>query len=166
MTRHRALLVVAAALAFAGTAIAQQPLTGRNPDEIAVLAADALQRDAVASGDAARISAQFHPSFLVNAPNNRVMTRDEVARMAASGEIRNDNWIRVPERVSVTGDVAVVMGRESLVTAAGSEQAQAFGAGRSLERRFTNVYLRSQGEWRLLARHAHVVTPPPAGASK
>jgi hypothetical protein len=87
--------------------------------------------------------------------------------MVASGGIRNDNWQRIPERVSVTGDVGVVMGRETLVTVAGSEQADVYGAGRALDRRFTNVYVRAGGEWRLLARHAHVVTTPPReGAPK
>lgn len=165
MKALRSIAFVIATLVAAGSAAAQ-PLVGRTPDEVAVLAADMRQRDAVASGDPARLAAIAHPHLLVNSPFNRVLTRDGVTRMMASGEIRNDNWERIPESVSVTRGVGIVMGRESVTAAAGSEQAQMYGVGTRLERRYTNVYLRTGREWLFLARHANVVPPSPAGAPK
>ncbi len=166
MNSFGASLVALAMVAAVGLAVAQPSPPSRTADETAVLAADARQRDAVASGDGARVAALAHANLLVNAPSNRVLTRDDVVRMVATGEIANDNWERTPESVAVTGNVGVVMGRETLVTVAGSEQAQMFGAGKKLDRRFTNVYVREGGDWRFLARHAHVVSPAMPGAPK
>jgi hypothetical protein len=136
--------------------VAEPYATARTTDEANVLAADARQRDAVANVDIVAIRAGAHPNLRVNAPNNRILTRDDLARMVASGEIRNEVFERVAEQVVVTGNVAVVMGRETVFPGAQSEQARMYGQ-RTLQRRYTNVYLREGGEWRHLARHANVV---------
>jgi hypothetical protein len=130
-----------------------------NAEERAVLDADARQRDAVADVDLAAIEAIAHPNLRVNAPNNRILTREDLVRMVGSGEIRNEVFVRVPESVTITGDVAVVMGRETVLPGENSEQARLYGAGRRLERRYTNVYLRVDGAWKHLARHANIVPP-------
>ena len=85
----------------------------RTTDERAVLAADARQRDAVANVDLKALAAISHRNLRVNAPNNRVLTREDLIRMVGSGEIRNEVFERVPETVVVTGNIGVVMGRET-----------------------------------------------------
>lgn len=159
-------LGLASALALAARVQAQPPASeapaaiARTPDEAALLAADSRQRAAVANVDLAAIAAGAHPNLRVNAPNNRILTRDDLVRMVGSGEIRNEVFERVPEQVVVTGDVGVVMGRERVYPGAASEQARMYGR-RTLERRYTNVYLRERGAWRHLARHANVTPSRP-----
>ena len=131
----------------------------QSPDERAVLEADAQQRLAVGSADVAAIGRISDPHLRVNAPSNRILTREQLMRMVGSGEIRNEVFERIPEDVVITGDVGVVMGREIVVPGAGSEQARMYGR-RTLNRRYTNVYIRSGGVWRHLARHANII---PAG---
>lgn len=128
----------------------------RTADEAALLTFDARQRDAVAAADIKAITANTHPDFRVNAPSGRILTRDDLLRMVASGEIRNDVFERTPEAVVITGDVGVVMGRENVVSGPKSEQGKMFGL-KPLTRRYTNIYLREAGVWRHLARHANVV---------
>ncbi len=125
-------------------------------DERAVLAADAQQRLAVASKDLVAIGNISDPNLRVNAPNNRILTRDDLIRMVASGEIRNEVFERTPEDVVITGDVGVVMGREVVFPAAASEQARMYGR-KTLNRRYTNVYIRAGKGWRHLARHANII---------
>lgn len=125
-------------------------------DERAVLAADAQQRLAVASADIEAIGRISDPHLRVNAPNNRILTREDLMRMVASGEIRNEVFERTPEGVVITGDVAVVMGSEVVFPGPASEQAQMHGS-KTLNRRYTNVYIRSGMGWRHLARHANVI---------
>ena len=122
---------------------------------------DARQRDAVASIDLKAIAAISHANLRVNAPNNRILTRDDLVRMVGSGEIRNEVFERVPETVVVTGNVGVVMGHETVFPGADSEQARMYGR-KTLDRRYTNVFLREGKVWRHLARHANVI----GGASK
>jgi hypothetical protein len=154
----------ALALALAPAASAQAPAAvARTADERAVLAADARQREAVGSVDLKGIAVISHRNLRVNAPNNRILTREDLVRMVGSGEIRNEVFERYPETVVVTGNVGVVMGLETVFPGAASEQARMYGL-KSLNRRYTNLYLREHGVWRHLARHANVIpeASPPA----
>lgn len=128
---------------------------GRTADEIALLAVDARQRDAVAKGDLEAIATISHPDLRVNAPTNRILTREDLIRMVGSGQIRNEIFERIPEAVQITGDIGLVMGSETVLPGKASEQAEKFGV-RILKRRYTNVYLRSGGIWRHWARHANI----------
>ena len=125
-------------------------------DERAVLAADAQQRQAVASMDIEAIGKISDPNLRVNAPNNRILTRGDLMRMVASGRIRNEVFVRTPEDVVITGDVGVVMGHEVVFPGAASEQARMYGR-KTLNRRYTNVYIRSGHAWLHLARHANIM---------
>jgi len=64
----------------------------------------------------------------------------------------------VPEIVRVTGNVGIVMGRETFTPVVSSELGRIYGSV-PLQRRYTNIYVREQGRWKWLARHAHVVPP-------
>lgn len=150
-------IVLALVLAVTAPAAAQVPAAmPRTTDETAVLEADARQRDAVARVDLAAIAEIAHPNLRVNAPSNRILTREDLIRMVGSGDIRNEVFERTPEAVVITGDVGVVMGREVVYPGAASEQARMYGQ-KTLNRRYTNVYLREDGAWRHLARHANVI---------
>ena len=152
-------LLVALAFIAGSHAAAQAPAAAaRSPDEAAVLEADSSQREAVATIDAKAIAAISHPNLRINAPNNRILTGEDLVRMVGTGEIRNEVFERIPEQVTITGDVAVVMGRETVLPGAASEQALMYGR-RTLNRRYTNVYLRVAGKWLHIARHANIVPP-------
>jgi hypothetical protein len=151
--------ILIALLFIAGTASAQTPpLLARSTDETSLLAADAAQRDAVANVDLDAIAAIAHPNLRINAPNNRILSKEELIALVGSGEIRNEVFERFPESATITGDVGVVMGREVVRPGEASEQARMYGAG-MLDRRYTNVYVRVDGQWRHLARHANIVPP-------
>jgi len=147
---------------LAATAIAAVPApAARSADERALLAADERQRLAVGSADIAAIEAISDANLRVNAPSNHILTREDLMRMVASGEIRNEVFERTLEDLVITGDVGVVMGHEVVVPGANSEQARMYGV-RTLRRRYTNVYIRSGGTWRHLARHANIIPEPDA----
>lgn len=129
-------------------------------DERAVLAADVQQRLAVASMNIEAIGKISDPHLRVNAPNNRILTREDLMGMVASGQIRNEIFERTPEDVVITGDVGVVMGHEGVFPGAASEQARMYGR-KTLNRRYTNVYIRSAKGWMHLARHANIMLSEP-----
>jgi ketosteroid isomerase-like protein len=160
--RTPTLLALAMTAVLSAPAIAQVPaFTAHTSDETEVLAADARQRTAVANVDLPGITASAHPNLRVNAPNNRILSREDLVRMVGSGEIRNEVFERIAEQVVITGDIAVVMGREVVYPGAASEQARMYGQ-KTLNRRYTNVYLRTPDGWKHLARHANVIPDPPA----
>ena len=148
------LIVAFTCVALAGCTVApalrQPPAPAVN--EASLRAADELQRAAVAAGDVQAVRALMHPRYRVNAPTNRVMTREEILVMFERGVITAEPVQRIIEAALVSGTTGLVMGRETLVPTPGSQLATASG-GRPQLRRFTNVYTFENGRWWFLARH-------------
>src|SRR5687767_144485 len=126
-------------------------------DASGVLAADERQRAMVAASDVAGLERLAHANLRINAPGGRVLTREQFLTNMRSGEIAAESFERVAEDVSVSGNVAVVMGRETFTPAPASELGRTYGS-RPLQRRYTNIYVWQQGRWSWLARHANVVS--------
>jgi hypothetical protein len=131
-------------------------------DRSGVLAVDEQQREMVASGDVAGLERLADPLLRINAPGGRVLTREQFLANMRSGEIAAEAFERTAEDVTITGSVAVVMGRETFTPVATSGLGRTFGA-KPLQRRYTNVYLWKRGHWVWLARQANVITAPSPG---
>ncbi|HEU4940010.1 MAG TPA: nuclear transport factor 2 family protein [Candidatus Eisenbacteria bacterium] len=131
---------------------AKVPPTNRD----SVLAVDEQQRAMVAASDVAGLEGLAHRNLRINAPGGRVLTREQFLANMRSGEIAAESFERTPEDVSISGNVAVVMGREAFTPVATSELGRTFGA-KALQRRYTNVYVWQGGRWLWLARQASVV---------
>ena len=135
MTRWAAL----ALLAIASPGIAQ--------DEASLRAADAAQHAAARANDGAALTAMAHPNFRLFAPEGYIGGRDRLVVRFRSAETGYVRFEREVESVALTDSVGVVMGRETIARAGGAPVA----------RRFTNIWLWSDGQWQWLARHAHEV---------
>jgi hypothetical protein len=142
-----------AAIVFAAPAVAQN-----KPDENSLLQADAMQMRIIVEEDVKAQQEFMHPNYIINAPANRVMRKEQVVAMLAQGQMASDSFERTIEATSVTGDVGIVMGYETVTPSANSQLGRQFGAN-ALARRFTNVFLWEDGKWRFLARQATVVPP-------
>ena len=115
-----------------------------------ILRLDASEADAVLRADFALIDSLWGGDFIVNNPSNSVGPGRTGA--VRTGVVRYASFQRVAEFVSVRGDVAIVMGHEVVVP-----KAPAANAGRTLHRRYTNVWMKSAQGWQLAARHANLV---------
>lgn len=125
-----------------------------------VLAVDEQQRAMVAASDVAGLEKLAHPNLRINAPGGRVLSREQFLTNMRTGEIAAERFERTAEYVTITRNLAVVMGHETFTPAPTSELGRTFGA-KPLQRRYTNIYVWQDGRWLWLARHANVV---PAGA--
>jgi len=85
-----------------------------------------------------------------------VLSREQFLANMGTGQIAAEAFERTAENVSISGDIAVVMGRETFTPAASSELGRNFGV-KPLQRRYTNIYVWQQGRWLWLARHANVL---------
>lgn len=135
-------------------ATAQQPRTGSPEARLAAL--DGRQKQMVATADVDGLAALAAPDLTINAPTNRILSRDQFVAMMRSGQIGAEAFERTVEHVSIHGDVGVVMGSETFTPTAASELGKTYGT-RPLKRRYTNIYVRDHGRWTWLARHANVV---------
>ena len=142
------------ALAFAGPAFAQD-----TPDDTSLRKADALQMRIIVDEDVKAQQDFMHPNYIINAPANRVMRKEQVVAMLGQGQMASDTFERTIEGTAITGEIGIVMGHETVTPAPNSQLARQFG-GKPLARRFTNVFIWEGGRWQFLARQATVVTPP------
>ena len=124
-------------------------------DEASLRALDERQRQ-----DVRGMTEMAHRNLRINAPTNQVLTREQLLAMMASGDVAAEDFVRVPEAVTISGNIGIVMGHESFTPTAASASGRMFGA-RPLKRRYTNVYMFDGGRWKFIGRHANVIAPPP-----
>lgn len=105
--------------------------------------------------DFAALERIWSEHFMVNAPMNQVApNRAVVLDIFRQGLAHYASFDRRIERLRLAGDLAFVMGSET-VQPIGSAPL----AGQTVERRFTHVWQKDGGAWRLVARHANNVLP-------
>jgi ketosteroid isomerase-like protein len=116
---------------------------------------DLAHAGAIFKGDAAALDSLMDDDVTVNHPTNRIVKeKRELLDLIRQGVIRYTFFQRVPEIFLFFTDMAVVMGNETVVPAEGAPN-----AGKTLQRRYTNVWMRRDGKWRLTVRHANNVCP-------
>lgn len=126
------------------------------PSEASLRAADAEQMRIIVQEDASAQQAFMHDNYIINGPANRVMRKDVLISMLSKGGMASERFEREIEGTAITGNVGVVMGRETVTPASGSQLGKLHGRA-TLHRRFTNVFLFENGKWRFLARQATIV---------
>ena len=96
--------------------------------------------------------------FTVNAPNNQVVVgrRAVLDTFVRAGVINFSTFERQVEFIRSDGDFVIIMGLETVEPVSDAPSA-GLVAGRTIKRRFTNVWRKEGGTWRLLARHANVI---------
>lgn len=114
---------------------------------------DRAHADAVLRGDLAAMDKIWTTDFKVNNPFNEV---DNALRVR-TGAVTYSSFERVAETVLVNKNTVIVMGRETVVPKGASPD-----AGKTINRRYTNIYMKRGGKWRLIARHASVICQPGA----
>jgi len=108
-----------------------------------------LEAQAVMKGDTTTLFRLWAPAFVVNNPDNRVVTAQQVKQFIRSGKLDYTSFTRVIEKITQADNVAIAMGYE--VT---NPQKNTANAGRTVTRRYTDIWVRSNGTWLLTARQA------------
>jgi len=109
---------------------------------------DAAHADAVLRGDLAAMDTIWTEDFIVNNPFNEIDKADRIR----SGGVSYSSFLREIEAVRIYENTALVMGKETVVPKGKSPD-----AGKTIHRRYTNIWMMREGKWRLVARHASVI---------
>jgi len=116
---------------------------------------DLAHAGAIFRGDAVALDSLMDDDVTVNHPTNRIVKeKRELLDLIRQGVIRYTFFERVPETFLFFTDLVVIMGSETVVPAEGAPN-----AGKTLQRRYTNIWMRRDGKWRLTVRHANNVCP-------
>ena len=122
-------------------------------DERAIRSLEERQTIAILTEDLATLEQLWSERFIVNNPQNGISaTRDVVIDRVRRGLIHYSSYEERIEEIRLWGDVAIVMGSETVVP-----KRDAIPASQPVNRRFTNIWLRSGSTWRAIARHANVI---------
>ncbi|RDC58798.1 nuclear transport factor 2 family protein [Adhaeribacter pallidiroseus] len=114
---------------------------------------DLAHAAAILKGDAVALNQLMAEEVTVNHPTNRIVNeKKELLQLIQKGVIRYTSFKRVPEKFLFFPDMVVVMGREEVIPATGAPN-----AGKQLNRRYTNIWMRKDTKWKLQVRHANNV---------
>lgn len=131
----------------------------RETDEQRVRALDDQERIAARERDLAALERLWSEHFTVNAPNNEVVVGRQAVldTFVHSGIIDFETFDRRIEFIRAEGPFVIIMGLETVKPRTDAPGA-GLAAGRTIERRFTNIWRKEGATWRLFARHANVIT--------
>lgn len=93
---------------------------------------------------------QWSPDYVVNNPFNQIVQATQGPMR--KGELTYSTFTRDIEKVLIHSSTVVVMGAETVVPTGTTAN-----AGKTIRRRFTNVWMNTTGKWLLVARHANVI---------
>jgi hypothetical protein len=84
------------------------------PNETNLRAADAEELRNVLTGDANAMQSLMHPNYMVNSPVNVIVRKDQLIKLLSEGKIASEAFERTIEATAITGNVGIVMGRETV----------------------------------------------------
>ena len=112
-----------------------------------------VEREAVMRGDSTLLfNTLWSPKMVVNTPANRVGTVDGTKMQLRTGKLNYLSFERNIEKITFNDNIAIVMGGETI-----KPQGQQVNAGKTVSRRFTNVWLYKNDSWSVIARQATIV---------
>ena len=150
----RIMLLSSALVLFSTTVCAQ--VSGASGDdkrienEIRDLNNEEVQ--AFVHNDANAMAHLWSDDLVVTNPLNRFVTKKQVLGMVESGFLAIPSYERQIEYVRVYGDVVIVAGSETVLW--GGKMPN---VGKTEHLRFTAVWMRREGLWQEVARHANIV---------
>jgi ketosteroid isomerase-like protein len=145
-------LVPTAADAAWRTEVEAVRVAAAQPDFAAVLAAMNRLDAATETGDRDGFLALMADDVLVNSPYNTVADKTEAGRRFKTGLIDYSSFDRIVDCVARrrSGEI-VAMGEEII-----HPRGQALHAGKTVRRRFTDVWRNDGGSWKLALRQATI----------
>ncbi|HWH63423.1 MAG TPA: nuclear transport factor 2 family protein [Ginsengibacter sp.] len=117
------------------------------PDTIRQL--EKAETVAMLNDDYSALDNIWHPKFTVNTPLNRILKTADIHGAMKAGLIKYSLLERNIEEILVHDNVVVTLGNEVTVPID-----QAPMAGQKTIRRYTNIWVSENNEWKLFSRHA------------
>ena len=144
------IVFMTAFLVFASNTAIGQSVKQNEKLEQEIRKLEQAQVDALLRSDLAAMRSNWAKDYLVNNPFNVAI--DASKGPIQAGTLTYSSFIREIERLLIHGNTVIVMGRETVVPKRTSPD-----AGKTINRRFTNIWMKRRGKWLLIARHASVI---------
>jgi uncharacterized protein (TIGR02246 family) len=139
-----AVLVFTASIALGQKQSARRP-PGRSVDQV-IRQVDHERIQAQVGADAAALDRIYADDFIGIGPSGTVRTKAQVIADFTSGDLKFQSIITDDVQVRVYGNTAVETGRSTMI---GQDKEKAVPR----DNRFTRVWIKQQGRWRLVSNH-------------
>ncbi|MDX2068799.1 MAG: nuclear transport factor 2 family protein, partial [Haliscomenobacter sp.] len=106
------------------------------------------QVDYLLRGDLDAMENNWDADHTVNNPFNQIVKASEGT--IRQGLLTYSSFVRDVQKVIIHGNTVLVMGTESVVPKGNSPD-----AGKTIQRRFTNVWMKKNDKWLMIGRHAN-----------
>lgn len=103
--------------------------------------------------DTTKLFQLFSPELVVNTPLNRCATLQAIKQLTRMGKIDISYSEKLIEKITFINDMAVVMGKD-IVKPQGAMQ----DAGKTVTRRYTDVWKKTENKWKLIIRQATIIS--------
>jgi len=114
---------------------------------------DLAHADAILRRDVGALKNLIAEDATTNHPTNKIVKeREGIFEMIRTGVINYASFVREPETFLFYKNMVIVMGNETIVPAGSAPN-----AGKTVRRRYTNVWMKKNGKWLLNVRHANIV---------
>jgi len=148
-------LLIAFITIFATDSASGQSVKKKNALEQEIRKLDLAEADAIKRSDFAALNKLVSEDFTINSPRSQIVSgREEFFALMRNGIINYSSFVREPEAVLIHGNTVVVLGSETI-----KPTGNAPGAGQTVRRRYTNIWIKRNGKWLLTARQASIICP-------
>jgi hypothetical protein len=111
------------------------------------------EREAILKQDTATLYLLMSQRIVVQNPENAIVGFRQIVDRIKAGKISYASFERTIEKISFIDNISVVMGSEVLIPKSTSAN-----PGKTVTRRFTNVWMKENNVWKLTARQATIVS--------
>lgn len=107
---------------------------------------------AVLNKDAGRLKKLWDHDYIVNNPDNKIVFATANPTDRPVMQRSRSSFTRDIEKILINGDIVISMGSETVVPSG-----DVANSGETVKRRYTNIWMKKDGSWKLVARHANVI---------
>lgn len=126
---------------------------GQDTREVEIRQLENIEREATIKGDSATLFGKiWSNSMIVNTPANRVGTVEGTKMQLRTGNLAYLSFIRNIEKITFNDNISIVMGEEVI-----KPQLHQQNAGKTVTRRFTNIWKYSNSQWQMIGRQATII---------
>ena len=124
---------------------------GQSNDEQEIRRLEKHWTELLNKGDTISLLKTWSKNYVVNNPNGEIVTPEKIVALMKSGH-KFPSVERIIEKITFNQNIAIVMGKEMQQPANMTSKKEEW-----IPRRFTNVWIKSEMGWQLLARQSSEV---------
>jgi ketosteroid isomerase-like protein len=111
------------------------------------------QKEAYFKKDTTTLFRLFSPGVIVHGPSNKIETLHDLLVRIRKGGSDRELYDRVIEKITFADNIAIVMGNETI-----KPTGIAAHAGKTVKRRYTNIWMKNNKSWQLVARQSTIIS--------